>query len=43
MSFVSSSDIITVVVPGPKIFLYIPSSAADAAAVNPTGIKTLLA
>ena len=43
MSFVSSSDIISVVVPGPKIFLCIPSSAADAAAVNPTGIKTLLA
>ena len=43
MSFVSSSDIITVVVPGPKIFLCIPSSAVDAAAVNPTGIKTLLA
>ena len=25
----------------PKIFLCIPTSAADAAAVNPKGIKTL--
>ena len=29
--------------PNPKIFLCIPASAADAAAVNPKGIKTLLA
>ena len=29
--------------PDPKIFLCIPASAADAAAVNPKGIKTLLA
>ena len=29
--------------PDPKIFLCIPASAADAAAVNPGGIKTLLA
>ena len=40
-------DIISVVVlllwPDPKIFLCIPASAADAAAVNPKGIKTLLA
>ena len=27
----------------PKIFLCIPTSAADAAAVNPNGIKTRLA
>ena len=27
----------------PKIFLCIPASAADVAAVNPNGIKTLLA
>ena len=27
----------------PKIFLCIPASAADAAAVNPNGIKILLA
>ena len=29
--------------PDPKIFLCIPASAADATAVNPRGIKTLLA
>ena len=28
--------------PDPKIFICIPTSAADAAAVNPRGIKTLL-
>ena len=43
MSFISSFDIISVVVPDTKIFLGIPASAADAAAVNPRGIKTLLA
>ena len=44
MSFISSFDIISVVgLPDPKIFLCIPASAADAAAVNPNGIKTLLA
>ena len=43
MSFISSFDIISVVLPDPKIFLCIPASAADAAAVNPKGIKTLLA
>ena len=42
MSSISSFDI-SVVVPGPKIFLFIPASAANAAAVNPNGIKTLLA
>ena len=42
MSFISLFDIISVVVPEPKIFLCIPESAADAAAVNPNGIKTLL-
>ena len=44
MSFISSFDIISVValfyLPDPKIFLCIPASAADAAAVNPQGIKT---
>ena len=29
--------------PDPKILWFIPASAADAAAVNPGGIKTLLA
>ena len=48
MSFISSFDIISIVLllcegwlPDPKSFLYIPASAADAAAVNPNGIKTL--
>ena len=37
-------DIINVVLPpDPNIFLYIPASAADAAAFNPKGINTLLA
>ena len=44
MSSISSFNIINVVVcPDPNIFLCIPASAADAAAVNPKGIKTLLA
>ena len=43
MPSVSSLDIISVVVPKSNIFLCIPASAADAAAVNPNGIKTLLA
>ena len=43
MSSISSFDIISVVVPGPKIFLCIPASAANAAAVNPNGNKRLLA
>ena len=44
MSSISSFDIIIVVLfPDPNIFLCIPASAADAAAVNPNGIKTLLA
>ena len=42
MFYIFSFDIISVVVPEPKIFLCIPASAA-AAAVNPNGIKTLLA
>ena len=42
MSSISSFDIINVVVfPDPNIFLCIPASAADVAAVNPKGIKTL--
>ena len=43
MSSISSFDIARVVAPDPKIFLCIPVSAADAAAVNLNGIKTLLA
>ena len=44
ISSISLSDIISVVVfRDPKVFLCIPASAADAAAVNPKRIKTLLA
>ena len=43
ISFNSSFEIINVVFPDPNIFVCIPASAADAAAVNPKGIKTLLA
>ena len=47
ISFISSFDIISVAHEGwcqdPKIFLCIPTSAADAAEVNPKGIKALLA
>ena len=43
-SSISLFDIISVVVfPDPNIFLCIPASVADAAAINPKGIKTLLA
>ena len=43
MSFVSSFDIVSAVVPDPKIFLCILASAPAAAAVYPDRIKTLLA
>ena len=43
MSFISSFDIISVVVAEPGIILCFPASAADAAPVNPNGIKILLA
>ena len=47
ISFISLYGIISVVLlllfPDSKIFLCIPVSAADAAAVNPRRIKTLLA
>ena len=43
MSYISSFDIISIVVPDLKIVLCIPASAADVAAVNLNGIKTLLA
>ena len=44
MSLISLFDIISVVAPDPKIsFLCIPESAADAAAVNLSGFKALLA
>ena len=40
MSSISSLDIISVAVPNPKFFLCIPASTA---AINPNGIKILLA
>ena len=43
ISFISSLEIIYVVVQDPDIFLWIAVSVADAAAVNPNGIKTLSA
>ena len=45
MSSISLFEIISVVLlwPDPIIFLCIPASATDAAAVNPNGTKTLLA
>ena len=43
ISFISSFEIIKVVVPEPSIFLCILPSAADAAVVNPNAIKKLLA
>ena len=54
MYFISSFDIISVVLfgkgreeewdqPDPKIFICIPASGADGAAVNLEGIKALLA
>ena len=42
MSSISSFDIISVVVPNPKVFLRIPASVAGATSGNPNGIKTLL-
>ena len=41
--FISSLEIINGVKPDPNIFLRLSASVADAAAVNPDGIKTLLA
>ena len=35
---ISLFEIINVVIPGAKIFLFIPASAANAATVNPNGI-----
>ena len=43
MSSISLFDIISAIFPDPNIFLRVPASAADAAAVNTKGIKTLLA
>ena len=43
MSSVSSFNIINAVDPDLNLFLCIPASTTDDAAVNPNGIKTLLA
>ena len=43
MSLISPFDMISVVELDAKIFLCFPASAADYTAVNPNGIKTLLA
>ena len=43
ISSISSLEIVNVVVLDPNILLSIVASVADAAAVNPNGIKTLLA
>ena len=42
MSFISSFEIIRVVVPDPRIFLFIAASVADAAAVGPSIPKDLI-
>ena len=41
MYSILSFDIISVVFPDPKIFLCIPTSADDVAAVNPKEIKNV--
>ena len=43
ISFISSFEIINAVIPDSNIFLWITASVADAAAVNPNSLKTLLA
>ena len=43
ISSISSFKIINVATPDSNTFLRIPASAADSAAVNPNGIKRLLA
>ena len=42
MSFISSFEIIKVVVPDPRIFLFIAASVANAAAVSPSIPKVLI-
>ena len=43
ISSISSLEVIKGVNPDPNIFLWIAASVVDAAAINPNGIKTLLA
>ena len=40
MSLLSSFDVISVVAPDPKIFLWIPACAAESAPVNPNVTNT---
>ena len=42
ISFISSLEIISVIIPDVKVFFWIAASVADAAAVNPSGIKTFV-
>ena len=43
ISSIYSFEIINAVITGPKIFFWIAAPVSDTAAVNPNGIKTLLA
>ena len=43
ISFISLFEIINVVMPDPKTFFRIAASIADATAINPNDIKTILA
>ena len=43
ISFISSFEVINIVLPDPNIQLWIAASVAVAAVVSPNGIKTLLA
>ena len=43
ISFISSLEIINVVVPDPNIFFWIAASVEDTAVVDPNGIKMFLA
>ena len=43
ISFIFSFEIISVVIPGPKIFFWVAASVVDAASVNPNYNETLLA
>ena len=41
VSFISSLEIVSVVLPDPNIFRWRAASVVDAAAFNPNGLKTL--
>ena len=42
ISWISSCEIINVIIPDPDIYLWIAVTVADTAAVNPSSIKMLL-